>query len=472
MEAIVTFVTTANSIVWGPAMLVLILGTGLYLSIGLKGITLKNIPYAFQQLWKGRHHKDSKIGEITPFSALMTSLSATIGTGNIAGVAVAIAIGGPGALFWMWLTALVGMATKYAEAVLAVHYREINDKGEHVGGPMYYIKNGLGAKWTWLAFAFSFFGAIAAFGIGNTVQANSVADGLNSSFGAPQWLTGITIMALVAAVILGGIKRIATFSSWLVPFMGITYLLAGMLIILINIGQLPGVIMIIIKSAFSGHAAAGGFAGSTMIIAMQWGIARGVFSNEAGLGSASIAHAHAETKDPINQGTIAMLGTFIDTIIICSITGFVIVLSGTWLSGETGVPLTSTAFESGLPGIGHYLVSISLAIFAFTTMIGWSVYGERCVTYLLGTKAIIPFRILWILAIPVGALSNLKFIWLLADTFNALMAIPNLIALILLSPVVFKLTQQSFNIRQTKPSPIIKNNQDSNPDSNQNRTDS
>jgi len=432
------FIFALNGIVWGPIMLVLILGTGLYLSLGLKGTTLLQLPQAFKSLWRGRQQADN--GDISSFNALMTSLSATIGTGNIAGVATAIALGGPGALFWMWLTALVGMATKYAEAVLAVKFREVNDQGNFVGGPMYYIKNGLGENWQWLALLFSFFGAIAGFGIGNTVQSNSVADGLHTAFGIPEWASGLALMVLVGCVILGGIKRIGNVAGKLVPIMSVAYLLCGLAILALYISEIPAALQLIISSAFTGHAATGGFAGAAMIAALRFGVARGIFSNEAGLGSAPIAHAHAQTQDPVNQGFIAMLGTFIDTIIICSITGLAIVVTGTWTSGESGATLTSLAFSSALPG-GQYIVSVGLAIFAFTTIIGWSVYGERCVSFLFGSRFIPLFRILWIAAIPVGTLVKLEFVWLLADTFNALMAIPNLIALLLLSPIVFQLTR-------------------------------
>ena len=465
MEAITAFISSVNGIVWGPIMLALILGTGLYLSIGLKGMTLTQLGTAFKLLWNGRKDGDHNEGEITPFNALMTSLSATIGTGNIAGVATAIALGGPGALFWMWLTALVGMATKYAEAVLAVNFREVNEYGDHVGGPMYYIKNGLGEKWKPLAFAFAFFGVFAAFGIGNTVQSNSVADGLNTSFSflhlienttfsillnsynidPVKAIYGLALMIAVGAVTLGGIERIGTVAGKLVPLMSITYFCAGLIVLGLNIEGIPDAFRVIFDSAFNGHAATGGFAGAAMMAAIRFGVARGIFSNEAGLGSAPIAHAHAQTKDPVQQGKIAMLGTFIDTIIICTVTGLAIVLTGVWTTGTSGAPLTAAAFNQALPGIGEYIVTISLSVFAFTTIIGWSVYGERCASFLLGDKAVLPFRILWILAVPIGAIAQLDFIWLLADTFNALMAIPNLIALLLLSPVVFKLTQQARN---------------------------
>lgn len=444
MEALTNAVSAINGVVWGPLMLVLILGTGLFLQAGLKILPLRKLGFGFSLLWKGRQAPEGGKGEISPFNALMTSLAATIGTGNIAGVATAIFLGGPGALFWMWCTALVGMATKYAEAVCAVKYREVDEVGNHVGGPMYYIKNGLGKKWLWLAPTFAVFGAIAGFGIGNTVQANSVADVLQSSYGIPTWATGVALLLLVGAVILGGIKRIAQVAGKLVPFMAIAYLLAGLVVLLINAAEIPAAFGLIFTHAFTPVAATGGFAGAAVWAAIRFGVARGVFSNEAGLGSAPIAHAAAQTKGPINQGLIAMLGTFIDTLIVCSITGLAIITSGAWTGGETGASLTSAAFESTIPGFGAHLVTIALAIFAFTTMLGWSFYGEKCVEYLLGVKSIMPFRVLWCLAVPLGATADLGFIWLLADTLNALMAVPNLIALILLSPVVFKLTREFF----------------------------
>jgi AGCS family alanine or glycine:cation symporter len=445
MQWLTDFITTLNEIVWGPVMLVLILGTGLFLMIGLKLLPIVKLGYGFKMLWRGRDSFDKDEGDISAFNALMTSLSATIGTGNIAGVATAIFLGGPGALFWMWLTALVGMATKYAEAVLAVHFRETDALGNKVGGPMYYIKNGLGQKFIWLATAFAIFGSIAGFGIGNTIQANSVADALSTKFGVPHIATGSIIAVIVALVLLGGIKRIALVAGKLVPFMAVSYLMAGAIILLMNAEQLPAAFDLIFMHAFSPIAATGGFAGAAVWAAIRFGVARGIFSNEAGLGSAPIAHASALTDNPIRQGSIAMIGTFIDTIMICSITGLVIILSGVWTSGETGAALSSMAFETLLPGWGGYIVTLGLSVFAFTTILGWSVYGERCVEYLLGEKSVTPFRIVWVLAIPLGATANLSFIWLLADTLNAMMALPNLIALLLLSPVVFRLTKDYFS---------------------------
>ncbi len=443
MQSLNELISAINGIVWGPLMLVLILGTGLYLMYGLSFMPLRRIGYGFKLLWQGRQEKGE--GDIAPFNALMTSLSATIGTGNIAGVATAIFLGGPGALFWMWCTALVGMATKYAEAVLAVKDREVDRNGLHIGGPMFYIKNGLKPHWGWLGTCFAVFGALAGFGIGNTIQANSVADVINSTFAVPHIVTGIIIAILAALVLVGGIKRIASVAGKLVPLMAVSYVIAGLLILIINYQGVPQALELIFSHAFTPVAATGGFAGAAVWAAIRFGVARGIFSNEAGLGSAPIAHAAASTNSPVQQGNIAMLGTFIDTIILCSITGLVIITTGVWKLGETGASLSSAAFELALPGVGNYIVTLGLSIFAFTTILGWSFYSEKCVEYLFGEGAIKPFRVLWILAIPIGATASLNFIWLVADTLNALMAIPNLIALILLSPVVFKLTKDHFS---------------------------
>jgi len=423
-------------------MIVAILGTGVVLNIGLKAMPLHRIGLGFRLLFT--RNRGAGEGEISPFGALMTSLSATIGTGNIAGVATAVFIGGPGAIFWMWCTALVGMATKYAEAVLALHYREVDALGNYTGGPMYYIRNGMGDKWKPLAFAFAFFATLAGFGIGNTVQANSVAHSIQDDFGLEPIYSGMIMMVVVGLVILGGIRRIAAVASALVPFMAVTYLLAGLAVIVLHLPQIPAALWLIVESAFTPTAAQGGFAGATIWAAIQIGVARGIFSNEAGLGSAPIAHAAARSTSSVQQGLIAMLGTFIDTLLVCSVTGLAIVVSGVWTSGETGAVLTSRAMEVALPGIGSYIVSLALVLFAFTTILGWAVYGERAAEYWLGIKAILPFRVLWVLVIPIGATSDLDFTWLVADTMNALMAIPNLIALLVLSPVVFRLTREYF----------------------------
>ncbi len=442
LDATQNILNSVSGFIWGPVMLVLLLGAGLYLTLGLRAMPWRKLGTAFGLLWRGR--KGQGEGDITPFQALMTALSATIGTGNIAGVATAIALGGPGAVFWMWITALLGMATKYSEAVLAVRYREVDERGKHVGGPMYYIKNGLGAKWHWLGIAFALFGMLAAFGIGNMVQANSVADAFESTFDIPTWLTGLLITVAAAAVILGGINRIAQVAAKLVPLMAIAYIGGSLIVIFANISEVPAALSTIVSHAFSGTAATGGFAGAAVWAAIRFGVARGIFSNEAGLGSAPIAHAAAKTNDPIHQGMIGMLGTFIDTIIVCTMTALVIVLTGAWTSGETGAALSAQAFATALPGVGSYIVTFGLVIFAFTTILGWSYYGERCAEFLFGVKVILPYRVLWLVAIPLGAMGKLGLIWLLADVLNGLMALPNLIALVLLSPMVFRLTRDYF----------------------------
>lgn len=445
MQSLTQTVEWLSGVVWGVPMLTLLLGVGIYLTIGLRFRSIRDLPFALALLWRGRI-PDGK-GEIAPFHALMTALAATIGTGNIAGVATAIFLGGPGAVFWMWMTALVGMATKFAEAVLAVRYREVDENGKYVGGPMYYIKNGLGPRWAWLGGMFAIFAGFAGFGIGNMVQANSVAAALNGSFGIPLWLTGCILATLVALVLVGGIKRIGTVAGTLVPLMAVAYVGAGTVVLFLHAEAVPKAFGLIFEHAFTPIAATGGFAGAAVWAAIRFGVARGVFSNEAGLGSAPIAHAAAQCKGPVSQGLVAMLGTFIDTIIVCTFTALVILSTGVWTSGKTGAELTSLAFSTSLPGIGGEITSVALAVFAFTTLLGWSYYCERSWQYLLGVKSIIPFRILWSLAPVLGASVKLSFVWLLADTMNALMAIPNLIALALLSPVVFALAKEFFATR-------------------------
>jgi AGCS family alanine or glycine:cation symporter len=430
-----------NGFVWGPVMLTLLLGTGIFLTIGLKGMTISHIPYAFKQLFKGR--QGSGDGEISPFNALMTSLSSTIGMGNIAGVATAIGLGGPGALFWMWCAAFVGMATKYAEAVLAVNYRETDEAGRKVGGPMYYIKNGLGDKWKWLGGAFALFGSLAGFGLANTVQSNAVSQVLETNFNVPTVVSGMVMAVLVGGVLLGGIKRIASVAGKLVPFMAALYMTATFIILVMNAPAIPAAIILVVDSAFNGAAATGGFAGATLMLALRMGIARGIFSNEAGLGSAPIAHAAAETNSPVRQGTIAMLGTFIDTLVICTMTGLVLIVTGVWSGEPQGAAMTLAAFTGALP-YGDIILSLCVALFAFTTMLGWSYYGERCAEFLLGTRVITPFRVLWVIGIFVGTQMSLELVWKMTDALNGLMAIPNLIALLLLSPIVFKLTREYF----------------------------
>ena len=444
MEFINTLVNQLNGVVWGPPMLVLILGTGLFLMLRLKFMPLSKIGAGFKLMWQGRQKGDAESGEISPFQALMTCLAATVGTGNIAGVATAIFLGGPGALFWMWCTALVGMATKYCEVVLAVHYREKDERGEHVGGPMYAIKNGLGKKWLWLGTAFAIFGGLAGFGIGNMVQVNSMAAALQTTFNIPLWVTGVVTMVFVGMVILGGIKRIGKVAATLVPFMCVAYIIAAMVVLVVNAAEIPKAFEMIFTYAFTPIAATGGFAGAAVMAAIRFGVARGIFSNEAGLGTAGIAQAAGTTNSPVRSGMIGMLGTFIDTIIICSMTGLAIITSGVWTSGASGAALSAAAFEQAMPGVGGYILTLALVVFAFTTILGWSYFGEKCWEYMVGTKSILPFRILWVVAVPFGAIAQLDFAWLVADTLNGLMAIPNLLSLLLLSPIVVKLTKEHF----------------------------
>jgi len=469
MENIITW---ANDQVWGIPMLALLLLTGLYLSIGLKGLSIRRIPYALGQLFKNRD-TERVSGDVTPFAALMTALSSTIGTGNIAGVAAAIAIGGPGAVFWMWMTAIVGTATKFSEGVLAVHYRETDALGNRVGGPMYYIKNGLGPNWRWLAGIFAFLAFFAALGTGASIQANSISDALSSNYGWSPSLIAFVVAGAAAAVIIGGIKRIGKVASWAVPFMAGLYIISGLLVIILNADAIPAAFGQIFKGAFGLHSAGTGISIGLLALAMQKGVARGIFSNEAGQGSAPIAHAAAKNDDPVNQGLIAMLGTIIDTLIVCTITALVILTSGVitpdclaspdnlqvLISGtqppgcDTGAPLTSAAFDATLSGVGKHIVAIGLTIFAFTTILGWSYYGERCSAYLFTEKSIPFYRVLWIIVVflsaaaialedKIGNIVNL--FWLMADALTGLMAAPNLIALILLSPVVFKLAKDYF----------------------------
>ena len=430
-----------NSLVWGWPTVILIAVTGIALMVGLRFMPLTRLVYGVRMML-APVDADAREGEITPFQALMTSLSATIGTGNIAGVAGAIAVGGPGAVFWMWVIAVFGIATKYAEAVLAVQYRETDAAGDHVGGPMYYIRNGLGARWAWLGGLFALFGMLAGFGIGNGVQAFEVSSALETA-GVPRGVTGVVLGVLVFAVVVGGIRRIAKAASAIVPLMSILYVLACLVILLINITALPEAFGIIFTNAFTGEAAAGGALGQVILM----GFKRGIFSNEAGLGSAPIAHAAARTTDPVRQGTVAMLGTFIDTIIICTMTALVIISTGAYsqlVDGGrlSGANLSIAAFNSGLPGSG-WVVTVGLVIFAFTTVLGWSFYGERCTSYLFGDKAVMPFRLLWVAMVVFASIAGTSgAIWGIADTLNGLMALPNLIALLLLSGTVFRLTRE------------------------------
>ena len=429
-----------SGFIWGPFTLILILGTGIFLSLGLKGFTLTYIAVAFKQLFS--KEEDSSSGEISSFQSLTTALSATVGTGNIAGVATAIFVGGPGAIFWMWVSAVFGMATKFAEAFLAIKYREKNELGETIGGPMYYIKNGLTSKFIVFAYLFATAGMIAALGIGNGVQVNSVSQVINNEFGFSTFSIGIVIAILVALVIIGGIKSIGNITSKLVPVMSLVYILGGLLIIILNANQVGYVFNLIVTSAFTTTAATGGFAGATVWMALRYGVARGVFSNEAGLGSSPIAHAAAKTNNPVKQGMISMLEPLIDTLIVCTITAFVILMSNQWVGEINGAVLTVASFENLLAN-GKYIVIFGLILFSFSTIIGWSYYGEKCVEFLFGSGVIIYYRILWIVIIPVAASIELNLMWLIADIMNGFMSIPNLIALILLAPVIFRQTSES-----------------------------
>ncbi len=443
MDILQAIIQQLHAIVSGPILLPLLAGTGLFLSVGYRFIMQRNIFHAFRMLLHGRK-ESGKAGDLSPFNALMTSMSAAVGTGNIAGVATAIYLGGPGALFWMWVVAIIGMATSYSEAALAVLFREKDPNGNYIGGPMFYIRKGLGERWKWLAFLFALFGMLAGTGIGNTVQSNSIGQALEHTFQINPIISGIMVMIVVGLVLIGGIKRIGEFAGRMVPFMATAYFLAGILILIINIVEIPSALGLIIKSAFTSQSATGGFLGATVWSAIRFGIARGIFSNEAGMGSSPIAHATAQTDSPQQQGVIAMLGVFLDTIVICSITGLVIIITGAWKSGLNGAAMSVTAFESTLPGFGQYIVSIGLVLFALTTIIGWSLYSEKCTQYLFGVKSIKWFRIIWVLIVPFGTFPfvNLEALWSLADLLTALMSIPILIALLLLSPVLFLITHE------------------------------
>ncbi len=443
LDSFMFYLKELNNIVWGPGMLILLVGTGLYLTIGLNFFTFKNIGVGILHTWRGRSTKSTQ-GEITPFQALMTALAADIGTGNIVGVATAIAIGGPGALFWMWVTALVGMATKFCEILLAIQYREKTEAGNWVGGAMYVIKNALGAKWLWLGAMFAFFGIFACIGTGALVQGNAISQMTYATLHIPKEIIAIILFLLVAAVIIGGVKRIGAFAGKIVPGMAIVYIIMSLIVIVLNIQEVPSVFMHVIKEAFTPTAAEGGFIGATVMTAIRMGMARGIFSNEAGLGTAPMAHAASLTDHPLEQASIGMLDTFLDTIIVCSMTGFAILVTGVWTADPqlNASILTSAAFGKALPGIGGIAVTICLMFFAFTTIIGWCVYGERCAIYFFGDKSQIPFRILYCLMVPIGVLVKLDLVWLIADTCNALMAFPNLVALLILSPAIFKFVKE------------------------------
>ena len=437
MDSLKTLFDTLGGWVWGPYMLVLLVGTGVYLTVRLMGIQFTLLPFALKQAFtpQKKVEGEKQEGDISHFGALMTALSATIGTGNIAGVATAVVVGGPGAVFWMWITAIFGMATKYGEGVLAVKYRVQNSKGEMSGGPMYYIERGMKQKW--LAILFAGFATIASFGIGSSVQSNSVAQSIHASFGIDGWITGVVLTVFTAVVILGGIKSISKVSSVIVPFMAVFYVLGGLIIILLNLDGLMPALQLIFSDAFTGDAVAGGALGTVI----RYGVARGVFSNEAGMGSAPIAAAAARTDHPVRQALVSMTGTFLDTIVVCSITGIVLVMGNMYMDGETGAALTTHTFNKLLPGPGGWIVTFGLIFFAYSTILGWCYYGEKCATYLFGDKCITIYRVIYVATVMLGTVASLDLVWAAADTFNGLMAIPNLIALLALSGVIIKETK-------------------------------
>ncbi|WP_293684917.1 sodium:alanine symporter family protein [uncultured Phascolarctobacterium sp.] len=423
-----------DSFVWGPPLLVLLVGTGILLTFRLQLLQVFKLPQALGLIFSA---KNDGSGDVNSFKALCTALAATVGTGNIVGVATAIKAGGPGALFWMWIAAFFGMATKYAECLLAVKYRTVDANGNISGGPMYYIENGLGKKYKPLAVMFAAFGILCAyFGIGTFAQVNSIVEITQISAGIPVIYTGIALTVVVAAVTIGGLKSIATVASKVVPGMAVLYFFTTVGIMIVFADQVPNAIATVMNSAFNATAAQGGFLGATVMLAMRSGVARGVFSNESGLGSAPIVAAAAKTKWAAEQGLISMTGTFIDTIVICTLTGLSLVVTGVWCGDLNGAAMTESAFTMAFPGFGSLLLLVGLVLFAFTTILGWNYYGERCVEYLLGVKAILPYRIIFILLIACGPFLKLEEIWVLADIVNGLMAIPNLIALVALSGVV------------------------------------
>lgn len=444
---LVDFLSQASEIVWGPFVLIpLLLLTGLFLTVLLKGLQFRQLgPSLYFGLVKRREQGGE--GDISHYQALMTALAATIGTGNIVGVAEAINLGGPGALFWMWVTGLVGMATKYSEALLGVKFRRADSAGEQSGGPQFYLTQGVGGglgKLLGLFFAVA--ASIAAFGIGNMVQSNSVSAAVGTSFGVPTWVTGIVLVLLAGPFILGGIHSIGALNSYLVPFMAVVYMLGATWVIAANADQLPTALATIFSDAFTGTAAVGGFAGTTFIAALRFGVARGIFSNESGLGTGGIAAAAAQTSQPVRQALVSMTQTFLDTLVVCTFTGLVIVTSGSWETGKAGAAITQAGFRSGLPGSwGGYLVAFGLIMFAYSTMLGWAYYGERQMDRLFGRRAVTPYRLVFIAAIYVGAVGGLQTVWLFADVFNGLMALPNLIGLLLLSGVVVRETRSYFS---------------------------
>ena len=446
LDTIATANSWLNGIVWGLPMLVLLMGTGVMLLFVTRGVQFRHIGTALGEVLGKLRNRTAGAGNVTPFQAVATALASTVGVGNIAGVATAITLGGPGALFWLWVSGVLGMGTKYAEIVIALHYRERDAAGVMRGGAMYTLKKrGLG----WLGVVFALLTALAAFGIGNMVQANSVAQSLNATLGVPTWGVGIVLLLVAAAVILGGIKRIAAFAEVLVPFMALFYLLGGLVLLLMHAERIPAAFWLVFEGAFRGSAAAGGFAGATIMMAMRYGIARGLFSNEAGLGSAPMVHATAETDHPVRQGLYGIFEVFVDTVLICTLTGLVVLVSGDWQGGVTGAALSVQAFSTGLPGTwGGIIVTTGLVLFAFSTLIGWSYYGETGAVYLFGSRVAIPYRVLWLVFIYLGSVGSLQLVWSVADTLNGLMAIPNLVSVLISLPLLRKLHQEFFARRE------------------------
>lgn len=441
MQELHSILLTIDNLVWGPPLLILLVGTGVYFTFKLNILQFRYLPKALKMVFS----KDTGSGDVSSFAALCTALSATIGTGNIVGVATAIKLGGPGALFWMWLAAVFGMATKYAECLLAVKYRQKDSSGQMVGGPMYYLRDGVGSKFLATMFAIFALG-VACFGIGTFPQVNAILDASQLSFGLPREIAAVVLTLLVAFVTLGGIQSIARVAGKVVPSMALLYIGACVSVLLMNASQVIPAIQLVLESAFTNTAATGGFLGASIMLAIQSGIARGVFSNESGLGSAPIAAAAAKTDSCVKQGLISMTGTFFDTIIICTMTGLTLILTGTWQGDLAGAEMTTSAFAMGLSSdtFGPMLVSIGLIFFAFTTILGWNYYGERCVVYLMGTKAVLPYKIVFVVLVASGAFLKLDMIWLIADIVNGLMAIPNLIGLIALRHVVVEETKLFF----------------------------
>lgn len=460
LEAMNEFLKTVDDFVWGIPLIVLILSTGIFLTIRLKGLQITKLPLAIKNIIA--NERNGKHGEVSSFAALCTALSATIGTGNIVGVATAIVAGGPGALLWMWIAALFGTATKYAECLLAIKYRVVAEDGHIVGGPFYYIENGMGKKFRWLGKIFAFFGVgVGLLGIGTFTQINGITSAVNNFFDPKNswtvalggrtysWtvlIAGLILTFCVALVIIGGIKRISSVAQVVVPFMALTYIVTTLIILITNLSEIPGAIVEIVQSAFGLRAAAGGALGA-MLVAMQKGIARGIFSNEAGLGSAPIAAAAVQTDEPAAQGLVSMMGTFIDTIIICTMTGLVIVITGSWDMGLEGVAVTTKAFQMGLPfpeQAASFILMLCLVFFAFTTILGWNYYSEKCLEYLVGDKPGIlkGYRWLYIAAVFIGPFMTVSAVWTIADIFNGLMALPNLVAVIALSGVVVSETKK------------------------------